>query len=200
MLVLSGACATRTLGKVGEQIHELDRPGGSNSRIHRVQRDGPISGRAAGVDCSSLCGISWQPASTGSPFVASGRSSGACRGELEDPPLSVLADARSGGDRRSCDRLAQAKRPLILVGGGAVGTRDALTAIAERSEPRFFPPMPARAYSRNPILCPLAASIVQQPSQQALADADVVLMVGSEVAAGRSLPAAPRYRRRHHSH
>jgi thiamine pyrophosphate-dependent acetolactate synthase large subunit-like protein len=29
----------------------------------------------------------------------------------------------------AADRLAQAKRPLILVGGGAVGTRKALTAI-----------------------------------------------------------------------
>src|SRR5438105_884618 len=33
---------------------------------------------------------------------------------------------------QAADRLAQARRPLILVGGGAVGTRKPLTEIAER--------------------------------------------------------------------
>ncbi len=100
MLVLSGACATRTQGKGWGAVHELDDQAAVTAGLHRVQRHDPISGRAARIDCSSLCGVSRQPASSGSSVAASGRPPGHRRGRLEDPPRSVLADARSGGDRR----------------------------------------------------------------------------------------------------
>ena len=100
----------------------------------------------------------------------------------------------------AADRLAQAKRPLILVGGGAVGTRVALTAIAERIGAPVLSTNAGKGILPESHPLSLGCSIVRKPSQHALADADVVLVVGSEVSAGRQFPADARYRGRHHPH
>src|SRR5450755_2741100 len=84
----------------------------------------------------------------------------------------------------AADRLAQAKRPLILVGGGAAGTRVALTAIAERIGAPVLSTNAGKGILPESHPLSLGCSIVQKSSQQALADADVVLLVCSEVAAG----------------
>jgi 5-guanidino-2-oxopentanoate decarboxylase len=84
----------------------------------------------------------------------------------------------------AADRLAKAKRPLILVGGGAVGSRIALTAIAERIGAPVLSTNAGKGILQESHSLSLGCSIVQEASQQALADADVVLLVGSEVAAG----------------
>jgi 5-guanidino-2-oxopentanoate decarboxylase len=84
----------------------------------------------------------------------------------------------------AADRLAQAKRPLILVGGGAVGTRKALTDIAERIGAPVLSTNAGKGILPQSHPLSLGCSILQQASQQALADADVVLLVGSEVAQG----------------
>jgi 5-guanidino-2-oxopentanoate decarboxylase len=100
MLVLSGACATRTQGKGWGADPRTRRPGRGDGRVHRVQRHGPISGRAAGIDCPCLCGVSRQPAASGSSVAAAGHAPGSVTAGLEDPARPVLADARSGVDRR----------------------------------------------------------------------------------------------------
>src|ERR1700736_2442974 len=84
----------------------------------------------------------------------------------------------------AADRLAQAKRPLILVGGGAVGTRKALTDIAEHIGAPVLSSNAGKGILPESHPLSLGGSIVRKPSQQALADADVVLLVGSEVGAG----------------
>src|SRR6202041_2217420 len=84
----------------------------------------------------------------------------------------------------AADRLAQAKRPLILVGGGAAGTRTALTGIAERIGAPVLSTNAGKGILPESHPLSLGCSIVQKSSQQALADADVVLLVGSEVAQG----------------
>jgi 5-guanidino-2-oxopentanoate decarboxylase len=84
----------------------------------------------------------------------------------------------------AADLLARAKRPMILVGGGAVGTRDALTAIAERIQAPVLATNAGKGILPDSHPLSLSASIVQKPSQDALADADVVLVVGSEISAG----------------
>jgi 5-guanidino-2-oxopentanoate decarboxylase len=81
-------------------------------------------------------------------------------------------------------RLAQAKRPLIFAGGGAVGTRQALTGIAERIGAPVLCSNAGKGILPDSHPLSLGCSILQEASQQALADADVVLLVGSEVAAG----------------
>jgi thiamine pyrophosphate-dependent acetolactate synthase large subunit-like protein len=84
----------------------------------------------------------------------------------------------------AADALARAKRPLIFVGGGAVGTRKALTEIAERTGAPVLATNAGKGILPESHPLSLGGSILQEASQQALAEADVVLLVGSEVAAG----------------
>jgi 5-guanidino-2-oxopentanoate decarboxylase len=84
----------------------------------------------------------------------------------------------------AAERLARAKRPLILVGGGAVGTRQALTDIAERIGSPVLSTNAGKGILPDSHPLSLGCSVLQEASKQALADADVVLLVGSEVAAG----------------
>jgi len=84
----------------------------------------------------------------------------------------------------AAQRLAQAKRPLIFVGGGAVGTGAPLAAIAERIGAPVLATNAGKGILPHSHPLSLGCSILQRASQQALADADVVLLVGSEVAAG----------------
>jgi thiamine pyrophosphate-dependent acetolactate synthase large subunit-like protein len=82
------------------------------------------------------------------------------------------------------DLLARAQRPLILVGGGAAGSRDALVAIAERIGAPVLSTNAGKGILQDSHALSLGGSIVQKASQQELASADVVLIVGSEIAAG----------------
>ncbi|HEY6482032.1 MAG TPA: thiamine pyrophosphate-dependent enzyme, partial [Steroidobacteraceae bacterium] len=84
----------------------------------------------------------------------------------------------------AADRLAQAKCPLIFVGGGAVGTRQPLTDIAERIGAPVLSSNAGKGILPDSHPLSLSCSVLQKASRQALADADVVLLVGSEVAAG----------------
>src|SRR5947209_4587273 len=85
---------------------------------------------------------------------------------------------------QAADRLAQARHPLILVGGGAVGTRKPLTEIAERIGAPVLATNAGKGILPDSHPLSLGCSVLQEASKQALADADVVLLVGSEVAAG----------------
>jgi thiamine pyrophosphate-dependent acetolactate synthase large subunit-like protein len=84
----------------------------------------------------------------------------------------------------AAERLARARRPLIFVGGGAVGTGQAVIGIAELIG------APALATNAGKGIVPdshplsLGGSILQAASQQELAQADVVLLIGSEVGSG----------------
>jgi len=84
----------------------------------------------------------------------------------------------------AADRLARAKRPLILVGGGAVGTRKPLTDIAERIGAPVLASNAGKGILPDSHPCRWAARSCRKRASRALADADVVLLVGSEVAAG----------------
>jgi 5-guanidino-2-oxopentanoate decarboxylase len=81
-------------------------------------------------------------------------------------------------------RLARARCPLIFVGGGAAGTRKPLTEIAERIGAPVLATNAGKGILPESHPLSLGCSILQGASQQALASADVVLLVGSEVAAG----------------
>jgi 5-guanidino-2-oxopentanoate decarboxylase len=84
----------------------------------------------------------------------------------------------------AAERLARSSHPLILVGGGAVGTRTALSEIAERIGAPVLATNAGKGILPHSHPLSLGCSILQAASQQALAEADVVLLVGTEVAAG----------------
>lgn len=84
----------------------------------------------------------------------------------------------------AAERLAGARQPLILVGGGGVGTRPALTAIAEAIGAPVLSTNAGKGILPESHPLALGCSLLQKASQDALASADVVLLVGSEVGAG----------------
>jgi len=186
LLVLSGACAAPTLSKGWGAIHELADQAAVTagftafSTMIREPQDLP----------------EWI-----------GRAYAVFRGSRPRPvhlslPRDVLPQAIEGGWRprrppslpmpdpaaieEAADRLAVATRPLIVVGGGAVGTRVPLTAIAERLGAPVLATNAGKGILPESHPLSLGCSIVRAPSQEALADADVVLLVGSQLSAGDS--------------
>ena len=184
MLVLSGACATPTQGKGWGAIHELADQAAvtagftAYSAMIRYPQELPEwIARAYGMFRGSRprpVHLSLPRDVLPQPVEAEWKTRRAPSLPMPDP--AAIEEA--------AERLAQAKRPLILVGGGAVGTRIGTDRHrrahrgsgsfdqCRQGDPSGIPPLS------------LGCSIVRQPSQQALGDADVVLLVGSQVSAG----------------
>jgi 5-guanidino-2-oxopentanoate decarboxylase len=184
MLVLSGATSATMQGKGWGAVHELNDQAAVTagftalSAMIRYPDDIPeFMARAFGVfrgtrprpvhlslprDVLPLpVETDWKPRRTPS---------------LPMPDPAVIEEA--------ADRLANAKRPLIFVGGGAVGTRESLTDIATRIGAPVLATNAGKGILPDSHPLSLGCSILQEASQQALADADVVLLVGSEVSMG----------------
>ncbi len=184
MLVLSGACATRMQGKGWGAVHELADQAAVTSgftafsamlrypeelpellaRAYTVFR----SGRPRPVHLSlprdvlpEVVAEVWKTRRTPS---------------LPMPDPAAIEEA--------ADRLARATQPLILVGGGAVGTRAALTAIAECIGAPVLATNAGKGILPESHSLSLGCSLLQTPSQELLAAADVVLLVGSQVGMG----------------
>src|SRR5215470_12266279 len=184
MLVLSGASPTLTHGKGWGAIHELNDQAAVTagftafSAMVRYPEELPeLIGRAYAV----FRGSRPRPVHLSLP-----------RDVLPLPVETEWKTRRSpslpmpdtAAIEEAADLLAQAKRPFIFVGGGAVGTRQALTDIAERIGAPVLSSNAGKGILPDSHPLSLGGSILQEASQQALADADVVLLVGSEVAAG----------------
>ena len=184
MLVLSGACATPTHGKGWGAIHELNDQAAVtagftafSAMIRNPDEVPELLARAYAV----FRGSRPRPVHLSLP--------------RDILPISVEADWKArrapslpmpdpAAIEEAADLLASARRPLIFVGGGAVGTRKALTEIAERIGAPVLCSNAGKGILPYSHPLSLGCSVLQQASQQALADADVVLLVGSEVAAG----------------
>jgi 5-guanidino-2-oxopentanoate decarboxylase len=184
MLVLSGACATRTHGKGWGAIHELNDQAAVTagftafSAMVRYPEEVPeLIARAFAV----FRGSRPRPVHLSLPRDV---LPDAVEVEWKTRRAPSLPMPDPAAIDEAADRLAKARCPLILVGGGAVGTCKALTEIAERIGAPVLSSNAGKGILPESHSLSLGASIVQEPSQQALADADVVLLVGSEVAAG----------------
>jgi 5-guanidino-2-oxopentanoate decarboxylase len=184
LLVLSGACATRTQGKGWGAIHELDDQAAVTagftafSAMVRYPEELPeLIARAYAV----FRGSRPRPVHLSLPRDVLPET-------IEEVWKTRRAPSLPMPDPVAIDEaaniLARSQRPLILVGGGAVGTRNALTDIAERIGAPVLSTNAGKGILPESHSLSLGCSILQQASQQALADADVVLLVGSEVAAG----------------
>src|SRR6266404_6355250 len=144
----------------------------------------------------------WSPAATSEPTNSTTSASASacllasCRSEQPSDrgwesgniPLPALL-ARTGAPMRSAMsvsglRVPTAPPPTRISGGGAVGTRKPLTDIAERIGAPVLASNAGKGILPDSHPLSLGCSVLQEASKQALADADVVLLVGSEVAAG----------------
>jgi len=184
MLVLSGACASRTQGKGWGAIHELNDQAAVTagftafSAMVRYPEELPeLIARAYAV----FRGSRPRPVHLSLPRDVLPETVEADWTTRRTPTLP-MPDPAAIED--AANRLVQAMRPLILMGGGAVGTRKALTAIAEQLGAPVLSTNAGKGILPESHPLSLGCSILQKPSQRALADADVVLLVGSEVSAG----------------
>jgi 5-guanidino-2-oxopentanoate decarboxylase len=184
MLVLSGASPTLTHGKGWGAIHELNDQAAVtagftafSAMIRHTEEVPELIARAYAV----FRGSRPRPVHLSFP-----------RDVLPQPveddwklrrtPSLPMPDP--GAIDEAAERLARATRPFIFVGGGAVGTRQPLTDIAECLGAPVLSTNAGKGILPESHPLSLGGSILQEASQQALADADVVLLVGSEVAAG----------------
>jgi len=184
MLVLSGACATLTQGKGWGAIHELaDQAAVTagftafSTMVHYPEELPELVARAYAVFRSSRPRpVHLSLPRDVLPMLVENDWKARRAPSLPMPDPAAIEEA--------AERLAQAKRPLILVGGGAVGTRKALTAIAEHIGAPVLSTNAGKGILPDSHPLSLGCSILQKSSQQALAAADVVLLVGSEVGQG----------------
>ena len=184
MLVLSGASPAATHGKGWGAIHELNDQAAMTagftafSAMIRYPEEVPeLIARAFAVFRGSRprpVHLSLPRDVLPLPVEADWRPRRAPSLPMADP-AAIEEAAR---------RLAQAERPLIFVGGGAVGARQPLIDIAEHLGAPVLATNAGKGILPHSHALSLGGSILQQASQQALAEADVVLLVGSEVAAG----------------
>lgn len=184
MIVLSGACATQTLGKGWGTVHELDDQSAVtagftqfSAMVHHPEELPELVARAfavfnAGRPRPAHLSLPWNVL----PAPAEGDWS------VRRSPSRPMPDA--GAIEEAAGLLARAETPLILVGGGAVGTRPALTRIAEKLGAPVLATNAGKGVLNESHPLSLGCTILQNPSQQALADSDVVLLVGTEVAEG----------------
>jgi 5-guanidino-2-oxopentanoate decarboxylase len=184
MLVLSGACAALSQGKGWGAIHELPDQAAVTagftafSAMVRYPEELPeLVARAYAV----FRGTRPRPVHLSLPRDVLPEPA-ADGWKIRRAPSLPMPDPAA--IEEAADRLALAKRPLILVGGGAVGTRTALTAIAERIGAPVLSTNAGKGIFPESHPLSLGCSIVQPGSQQALAEAEVVLLVGSEVGQG----------------
>jgi 5-guanidino-2-oxopentanoate decarboxylase len=186
MLVLSGATATRSHGKGWGAIHELNDQAAVTagftafSAMVRYPEEIPeLVARAY----AGFRGSRPRPVHLSLP-----------RDVLPEPVDAVWLPRRApslpmpdpAAIAEAADLLLQAKQPLILVGGGAVGTCAALTALAEHLGAPVLATNAGKGILPESHPLSLGCSIVQGASQHALAQADVVLVVGSQVGMGDS--------------
>lgn len=184
MLVLSGGTVTRSHGKGWGAIHELDDQAAVtagftafSSMVRYPEEIPELVGRAYAV----FRGARPRPVHLSLPRDVLPERVEAEWKTRRSPSLPMPDPAAID---EAADRLARAARPLILVGGGAAGTREALTAIAERIGAPVLSTNAGKGILPESHSLSLGASIVQAPSQRALGQADVVLLVGTEVAPG----------------
>jgi len=184
MLVLSGGTVTRSHGKGWGAIHELDDQAGVTagftafSSMVRYPEELPeLIGRAYAV----FRGTRPRPVHLSLPRDVLPERVEAEWKTRRSPSLPMPDPAVID---EAADLLARAARPLILIGGGGVGTGEALTAIAEHIGAPVLSTNAGKGILPESHPLSLGASIVQAASQQELGKADVVLLVGTEVAQG----------------
>jgi 5-guanidino-2-oxopentanoate decarboxylase len=184
MLVLSGATPTTTLGKGWGAIHELNDQAAVTagftalSAMVRYPEELPeLVARAFGV----FRGGRPRPVHLSLPRDMLPQQ---ITVDWKTRRLPSLPMPEPAAIEEAAERLARARRPLVFVGGGAVGTRQAVIEIAELIGAPVLATNAGKGIVPDSHPLSLGGSILQAASQQELAQADVVLLIGSEVGSG----------------
>jgi len=111
------------------------------------------------------------------------------------PPTAPLLTAGPGVPpdadlRRAAEVLNQGSRVVLLVGAGALAARAELRAVAERLASLILKSLPGKAAvpDDDPLTTGVVGVLGTKPSEDALAGADTLLVVGTNYPWARSLP------------
>ncbi len=179
MLVLSGVNATGTLGKGLGHLHELPDQHGLARSVALVSEH-----VARPQDLNGALDRAFVPFATGRPGPTHIQVPLDIAGqEGVAPTAPVVASMPEVTDDEIADaahRLTEAKRVVILAGGGATGAAAELQTLAERLDAPVVQTVNARGVLYNHAL-----SVPASPSLQAVRDliesADAVLALGTEL-------------------
>ncbi|KPA91140.1 thiamine pyrophosphate-dependent enzyme, possible carboligase or decarboxylase [Pseudomonas asplenii] len=83
---------------------------------------------------------------------------------------------------KAATRLQQARRPMIIAGGGALAAGDELRALSERLAAPLFTSVAGKGLLAPELALNAGASLCVEPGWQLIGQADVVLAVGTEMA------------------
>jgi acetolactate synthase-1/2/3 large subunit len=102
------------------------------------------------------------------------------------PAASYRPSAAPAPDRgqlnAAVQHLRRARRPALLVGGGAVDAAGAVTALAERLDAVVVTTCNAKGVVPEGHLLSLGASLRLEPARSLLCESDVVVAIGTEIA------------------
>jgi pyruvate dehydrogenase (quinone) len=104
-----------------------------------------------------------------------------------NPPRLVPAD---GDIARAADVLAGGKKTVVLAGIGASGARDQLLEVADRLAAPIVKTLPAKALvpDDHPLVIGGLGLLGTRPAEEAMEDADTLLMVGTNFPYTKYLP------------
>lgn len=186
MLVVSGVNATGTLGRGLGHLHELpdQRAMTALVALSSERVDGPEALRPA-LDRTFAAFATGRPGprhievpTDVMPLAFEGRTAAA-----PNPPEAMSETMPDAADlSAAAARLAHAKHPLILAGGGAKRAGAPLQALAERLGSPVVQTVNARGLMHGHPLT-VAASPSLEPVRDLIAGADAVLAVGTEFGA-----------------
>ncbi|MGR3620815.1 5-guanidino-2-oxopentanoate decarboxylase [Pseudophaeobacter sp.] len=178
MLVISGVNAQASLGKGLGHLHELpDQHGLAKSVALTSQHV------AKPEELNEALNKVFEPFAKGRPGPTHIQVpldvAGAEATELRAPQQSAMQEIDAQQLQLVAQKMANAKRPVILVGGGAKRTGQALDTLAEVLDAPVVQTANARGLMhQHPLVVPASPSLTAV--RQLIEDADVVLALGTE--------------------
>lgn len=184
MLVVSSANATTDLGRGWGRLHEITDQAQTAAPLVGLSRT-ILSAEQADAFTAEAWGLFTaarpRPAHLQIPIDVIAASSG--RTEASAPRMAIRpAHAAPQDIERAAEMLRDAARPLIVAGGGALATHGDLVRLAERLGAPVITTVAGKGLlpDRHPLS--LGATLPFGRTRDLLAQADVVLAVGTELA------------------
>jgi 5-guanidino-2-oxopentanoate decarboxylase len=184
MLVISSANATGDLGRGWGRLHEITDQAAMAAPLVGLSRTILTAEQA-----EAYVAEAWDLFSAARPrpvhlqipidiiAARADRGQTAIPREIAHPPHASLADIE-----RAARMLADAKRPLVIAGGGAISTHGDLKGLAERLGAPVIMTVAGKGLLPDRHALSLGSTLSSEATQRMLAEADLVLAVGTELA------------------
>jgi len=182
MLAISGVNARHTLGQYKGHLHELPDQAATMRTIalssERLEQPG---------DLAELVGRAFARMKSGRPGpvhieIPTDLMEAPFEGNLRKSPATATAtavDSNVGKIKAAATLCAEARRPLILAGGGANRTGDAVSTLSQMLDAPVVTTTNARGLlGRHPLVVPASPSL--PPIRQLIVDADLVIAIGTQ--------------------